>query len=162
MKLDPLAFVANPELVAALNAHSIEVSRGGGYSLFRQGDPPVGLFIVNQGEVTLSMTSPTGELLLSMQVGSGSLLGLPGLIGNEPYTLSAVACNGARLTYVTHEDFNALMQSDPGLALKVLEVLAAEVRSARHAAQDIRPFALSAHRSHETKTSTFGPEAKTN
>jgi CRP-like cAMP-binding protein len=162
MKLDPLAFVANPDLVAALKAHSIEVSCGGEYFLFRQGDPPVGLFIVNKGEVTLSMTSPTGELLLSMQVGAGSLLGLPGLIGNEPYTLSALALDGARLSFVTHDDFNALMQSDPGLALKVLQVLAAEVRSARHAVQDLRPFPLMAHKSHEFKSHTAQPDADAN
>jgi hypothetical protein len=32
------------------------------------------------------------------------------------------------------------MHSKPGLALKVLEVLAAEVRTARHATQDLRPI----------------------
>ncbi|MGD0737846.1 MAG: Crp/Fnr family transcriptional regulator [Terracidiphilus sp.] len=162
MKLDPLAFVANPELVAALRAHSIQVSGGGEYFLFRQGDPPVGLFIVNKGEVTLSMSSPTGELLLSMQVGAGSLLGLPGLIGNEPYTLSALACNGAELSFVTHDDFTALMHSDPGLALKVLQVLAAEVRSARHAAQDLRPLVLSAHRSNEFTSNSSAPDPEAN
>jgi CRP-like cAMP-binding protein len=162
MKLDPSAFIANPELVAALKKHSIEVSCGGEYFLFRQGDPPVGLFIVNKGQVTLSMDSPTGEPLLSMQVGPGSLLGLPGLIGNEPYTLSALALDGARLSFVTHDDFKALMLSDPGLALKVLEVLAAEVRSARHAAQDLRPFDLSAHGSQQIETSMSGPDRDAN
>jgi CRP/FNR family cyclic AMP-dependent transcriptional regulator len=140
MKLDPLAFLANPDLIEALKEHSIDASYGGESYLFRQGDPPVGLFILNQGEVTLSMTSPTGEQLLSMQVGAGSLLGLPGLISNEPYTLTAMACNGARVSFVTQDDFKALMQSSPGLALKVLEVLAAEVRTARHATQDLRPI----------------------
>jgi CRP/FNR family cyclic AMP-dependent transcriptional regulator len=149
MKLDPSAFLANPDLIDALRKHAIEVSCGGEYYLFRQGEPPVGLFILNKGEVTLSMTSPSGELLLSMQVGAGSLLGLPGLIGNEPYTLSAFAHNGARLSFVTHDDFNALMQSDPGLALKVLEVLAAEVRTARHATLELRPIASSHHSSRE-------------
>jgi CRP/FNR family transcriptional regulator, cyclic AMP receptor protein len=141
MKLDPSAFVANPELIDALREHSIEVSCGGEYYLFQQGEPPVGLFILNKGEVTLTMRSASNELLLSMQVGAGSLLGLPGLIGNEPYTLSALACNGARLSFITHDDFNALMHSQPALALKVLEVLAAEVRTARRATQDLNSIA---------------------
>jgi CRP-like cAMP-binding protein len=143
MKLDPSAFLANPDLVEALRKKSTEVSFGDEYYLFRQGEPPAGLFILDSGEVTLSMTSPTGELLLSMQVGAGSLLGLPGLISNEPYTLTAKACLGARVSFVTQDDFKAIMQSDPGLALKVLEVLAAEVRTARQAAQELRPFAPS-------------------
>jgi len=148
MKLDPTAFLASPELVEALKKRSAEIPSDGEYYLFKQGDPPTGLFILNHGEVTLSMSSPAGELLLSMQVGAGSLLGLPGLIGNEPYTLTALACTGARVNFITRENFNAVMQSDPGLALKVLEVLAAEVRTARHASMELRPNASSAHPSH--------------
>jgi CRP-like cAMP-binding protein len=61
------------------------------------------------------------------------VLGLPGLIGNEPYTLTATARSGAKLGFITRDDFTALMQSDPLMSLKVLQVLAAEVRSARQA-----------------------------
>jgi CRP/FNR family cyclic AMP-dependent transcriptional regulator len=160
MKLDPSAFLANPELIDALRKRSVEVSCGGEYYLFRQGEPPVGLFILNHGEVTLSMRSASGELLFSIQVGAGSLLGLPGLIGNEPYTLSALACEGAKLSFVTHDDFNALMHSDPGLALKVLDVLAAEVRTARHATMELRPSTSSQRSSRvsEIRGSEFRPD----
>ena len=138
MNLDPSAFLADPELIQALEKHAIEVSCGGDYVLFRQGDPPVGLFILNKGEVTLSMTSPAGDSLLSIQVGAGSLLGLPGLVSSEPYTLTAVAGSGAELSFLAHDDFNALMQSDPRLSLMVLQVLASEVRTARKLALDLR------------------------
>jgi len=47
--------------------------------------------------------------------------------------LTATARSGAQLSFVSRDDFTALMQSDPLLSLKVLEVLAAEVRSARQA-----------------------------
>jgi CRP-like cAMP-binding protein len=66
-------------------------------------------------------------------VSAGSLLGLPGLISGEPYTLTAIARNGARVSFVSRDDFTSLMQTNPLMALKMLEVLAAEVRSARHA-----------------------------
>lgn len=139
MNFDPSAFIADSELIEALEKRSIEVSCDGEYLLFRQGDPPVGLFILNKGEVTLSMTSPEGDEALSIQVTSGALIGLPGLIGNEPYTLTALAGDGARLSFVTREDFNAVMLSDPKLSLKVLQVLAAEVRAARQATLDLMP-----------------------
>lgn len=74
MNLDPSAFLADPELIQALEKHAIEVSCGGDYVLFRQGDPPVGLFILNKGEVTLSMTSPAGDSLLSIQVDRKSVV----------------------------------------------------------------------------------------
>ena len=138
MKLDPSAFLADPELIQALEKHAIEVSCGGDYVLFRQGDPPVGLYILNKGKVTLSMTSPAGDPVLSIHAGAGSLLGLPGLVGNEPYSLTAVADSGAELSFLAHDDFNALMESNPRLFLKVLEVLAAEVRNARKLALELR------------------------
>ena len=79
------------------------------------------------------MASSAGEQLMSIQAHAGSLLGLPGLIGNEPYTLTAIARNGARLSFVPRDEFTSLMRTDPLLSLKMLQVLAAEVRSARQA-----------------------------
>ena len=79
------------------------------------------------------MESPTGGVLMSISLTPGALLGLPALIGNEPYTLTATAETGAELAFVTREDFNSLMLTDPTIAVRVLRVLAAEVRTARHA-----------------------------
>ena len=133
MKLDPSAFVADPELIKALEKHSTQISCDSDHVLFNQGDHPKGLFILDKGEITITMASPTGEQLMSIEAHAGSLLGLPGLIGNEPYTLTATARSGAKLGFITRDDFTALMQSDPLMSLKVLQVLAAEVRSARQA-----------------------------
>jgi len=136
VKLDSSAFVAAPELLQALEGHSTAVSCGGECVLFRQGDAPTGVFILNRGETTLTMTSPASEEVVVVEVGSGSLLGLPGLIGNVPYTLTAVAHTGSDVRFVSREEFTSLMQADPRLALKILAVLAAEVSSARRAILD--------------------------
>ena len=138
MKLDPTAFVADPELIQALEKRSTAISCGKeDRVLFNQGDHPKGLYILDQGETTLTMTSPTGEHLVSIQAPAGSLLGLPGLIGNEPYTLTAIARNGARLSFVPRDVFTSLMSSEPPLALKRLQVLAAELRPARRALSNL-------------------------
>jgi CRP-like cAMP-binding protein len=79
------------------------------------------------------MVSELAESIISVKAIPGSLLGLPGLVGNQPYTLTALAHPGAQLSFVTRENFNALMQHNPLMSLKVLQVLAAEVRSARNA-----------------------------
>jgi CRP-like cAMP-binding protein len=133
VKLDPSAFVADPELIQALEKHSTAISCDADRVLFNQGDHPQGLYILDQGETTLSMASPAGEQLMSIQAHAGSLLGLPGLLGDEPYTLTAIARNGARLSFVPRDEFTSLMRADPPLALKMLQVLAAELRSARRA-----------------------------
>lgn len=133
MKLDPSAFLANPELIDALEKRSTAISCTEERILFRQGDAPAGVYILRQGEVTLTLESAKGKPILSTQAGAGSLLGLPGLAVNEPYSLTAVARKGAEVSFVSRDKFTALMESDPFLAIKILQVLAAEVRSARKA-----------------------------
>ena len=137
MKFDPSAFVADPDLILTLEKGSKTISCGGDRVLFRQGEVPDGLYILNRGELALTMTSPSGEQVMQMQASAGSLLGLPGLISGEPYTLTATARNGACLSFVSRDDFTSLMQTNPLMALKMLEVLAAEVRSAREALSSI-------------------------
>ncbi|MGA2571785.1 MAG: Crp/Fnr family transcriptional regulator [Terracidiphilus sp.] len=132
-KLDPASFVADQELIEALDSHSTLVPCESDRVLFRQGEPPAGLYIFHGGAVTMNMLAESGQSLFAVQALPGSVLGLPGLIGNEPYTLSANARAGSEISFVGREEFTALMQSDPHLSLKILQVLAAEVRSARKA-----------------------------
>jgi CRP-like cAMP-binding protein len=131
VQLDPTAFQADPELIGALEQRSTPVGCEADRVLFRQDDPASGLYIIHQGEVALKMDSPAGHPLLTTTAQPGSLLGLPGLIGNQPYSLTATALAGARISFVGRDEFQSLMQSDPMLTMKMLQVLAAEVRSAR-------------------------------
>lgn len=133
VQLDPEAFVADPELLRALSARSTSVPCDSDGVLFRQDEPSVGVFILHDGTVTLSMMSHDGHSLFAVQAKPGSILGLPGAISNQPYTLSAIARAGARVSFVSNAELTGLMHSEPGLSLKMLEVLAAEVRSARKA-----------------------------
>lgn len=131
--MDPAAFVADPELVRALAKRSAPIDCKADRTLFRQGEIPAGIYILHNGQVTLSMNSLAGEAILSLQTTDGSLLGLPGLLGDQPYTLTAVARAGAQISFIERAEFNKFMQSDPLLAFKVLQVLAAEVSAARRA-----------------------------
>jgi len=133
VQLDPDAFVADPALLQALSRRSTPVPCKSDGVLFRQDEPSVGVFILHDGTVTLSMASHDGHSLFAVQAKPGSILGLPGSISNQPYTLSATARAGAKVTFVSNADLTALMHTDPALSLKMLEVLAAEVRSARKA-----------------------------
>lgn len=125
--------MADQELIQALEEHSTLIPCNGDRVLFRQGEPSTGLFILHTGEATLSMCSDLNQLILSVQAAAGSLLGLPGLIGNQPYSLTAIARSGARVSFIARAEFTAFMHTEPEAALKILQVLAAEVSSARRA-----------------------------
>ncbi len=130
------AFVGDPELIERLESCATRLHCDVERILFRQGDAPVGLYIVRSGEATLNMNSPSGQAVMSLRAGPGSLLGLPGVLGNMPYTLSASAQAGTELSFVTREAFSEIMLSEPQLSLRLLQVLAAEVRSARQSLTD--------------------------
>ena len=133
MKLDSTAFVADGQLLSALKERSTPISCEEDRVLFNQGDEPTGLYILHGGDVTLTMRTAHGELVMSVQAAPGSLLGLPGLIGNQGYSLSAFARAGAVISFVTREEFSRMMLTEPSLSLLILRVLAAEVRTARMA-----------------------------
>ena len=125
--------MAEKELIEALERRASTVVCTEQRQLFSQGAYPTGLYILRKGRAILTMESPTGGTIIAITLHPGSLLGLPALVGNEPYTLTATAEENAELGFVTREDFNSLMLSDPTIAVRVLRVLAAEVRTARHA-----------------------------
>ncbi len=130
---DPSAFVADPDLLRILETRSAVVACETGKVLFRQDEPPSGVYLVLEGVATLTMNSYDNRTIFSIQALPGSLLGLPALISDQPYSLTAAAGAGATVRFVSRGDFFALMDSDPLLSLKMLKVLAAEVRTARRA-----------------------------
>jgi CRP-like cAMP-binding protein len=133
MKMDAAAFVADTELIDALGEHCERIDCNQDRVLFHQGEAPRGLYIFRKGTVRLVMRSQLGEEIMNMPAIEGSLLGLPGLIGGAPYSLSAFAEKGAEVCFVSREEVGRLMLSHPAVSVGILRVLAAEVRSARMA-----------------------------
>jgi len=131
--VDPSAFVASQELIDALVTLSVPVPCEEDCILFCQGYAPAGVYVVSGGAVKLAMVSVSGKLMFEVESGPGSVLGLPGVIANQAYSLTAVARQGSKIGFVTREKFTELMGCNPALSMRVLEVLAAEVRTARRA-----------------------------
>lgn len=134
MNLDASAFLADPQLIQALKGRSRSVDCSQEHALICQGDPPAGVYILHAGDCVISMHDEDGQRAFDLHVLPGSLLGLPGAISNIAYSLSATALAGAEVSFVPREEFSNLMLTEPGLAVLILKVLAAEVRTARIAA----------------------------
>jgi CRP-like cAMP-binding protein len=134
VNFDASAFVGDVELIQALKERSRPVDCSEDRALFYQGDDPVGVYIVHSGVVALLMRSRDGDTVLEMTAEPNSLLGLPAVVSNSSYSLSAKAKAGAEVSFVPRELFSTMMLREPGLAVLILKVLAAEVRTARIAA----------------------------
>ena len=135
MKQD--SFVADRELIHALEKRSQPISCSAGCILFSQGGAPSGLYIIQSGEAALMMESASGKAVMCLHAAAGSLLGLPAIVGNQPYTMTAMAHKGSEVRFVTRNDFEDIMRGEPALYPKVLQILAAEVGRARQALSEI-------------------------
>ncbi len=123
-------FIADQELLGELEKISRPATMGPDRLLFRQGTPAHGLFIIKKGSAKLTLKSGR-KIILQIQVSANSLLGVPAVVGSQPYTLTAAALRGAEVAFVPREDFTRLIATAPHLMLKVVALLAGEVRSAR-------------------------------
>lgn len=67
---------------------------------------------------------------MSASVPAGSLLGLPAIMGNKPYSLTAAAVGQVEVYRMSHDDFKRMILQDQ-LCFDVVRILAGEVHSAR-------------------------------
>jgi CRP/FNR family cyclic AMP-dependent transcriptional regulator len=99
-----------------------------GGSVFSEGEPCTGLYVVESGHVRIFKSSAGGrEQVLSIEGPGSSVAELPVFDGgNYPASVSAV--DAAVLLFVSKQDFQALCLAHPQVALKVLRVVGARLR----------------------------------
>jgi CRP-like cAMP-binding protein len=127
------SFVADDDLFQALEALSRKVPCEVGRTLFNQGDGPSGLYVIRSGEAAVLLLSRADNIVATYRAEAGSVLGLPAVIGNEPYTLCAIARKGSDIGFVRQIDFLDLLRQEPEHYPAVVQILAAEIRVARKA-----------------------------
>ncbi len=99
-----------------------------GETIFSEGEPCQGLYVVESGSVKIFKTSPGGrEQLLAIDGPGASIAELP-VFDDGNYPASASAVNDARLVFISKQDFRALCLEHPQVALKVLSVVGARLR----------------------------------
>jgi CRP-like cAMP-binding protein len=121
--------IASSELTSAVEKWAKSITELTASILFRQGDEPEAVYYLKAGEVTLTMRS--GErIIMSARVPAGSLLGLPAIMGNKPYSLTATAVGQVEAYRISHDDFKQMIVQER-LCFDVVRILAGEVHSAR-------------------------------
>jgi CRP/FNR family cyclic AMP-dependent transcriptional regulator len=118
---------ATPALRAAMEGIAVRVTLRPGEQLFEQGDPADAFFILERGEIEISVLSPDGRKLSLDIVVPGEVLGEIGLFGGER-TASATALGEAALRRMRRVDVLAQMRTRPDLALEFIEILCERLR----------------------------------
>jgi CRP-like cAMP-binding protein len=74
-----------------------------------------------------------GNREIRIRAGRGSLLGIPAVFGNQPYTMTAKAAWDAEIFKFISNSFTDLLNGEQRMKETVLQVLAGEVRAIRQA-----------------------------
>lgn len=114
--------------LAFLAQHAVPRHFAPAETVFGEGEPCSGLYVVESGHVRIFKSSPGGrEHVLAIEGPGSSVAELPVFDGgNYPASVSAV--DNATLLFVSKQDFQALCLKHPQVALKVLRVVGARLR----------------------------------
>jgi CRP/FNR family cyclic AMP-dependent transcriptional regulator len=99
-----------------------------GETVFTEGEPCQGLFVVESGAVKIFKLSAAGrEQVLTFERAGSSVAELPVFDGGD-YPASAVAAEDSKLLFLSKEDFHRLCVAHPEVALKILRVIGSRLR----------------------------------
>jgi CRP/FNR family transcriptional regulator len=116
---DELAFIA-PRIVSR--------KYSAGETIFAEGEPCAGFFVVESGNVRIFKSSSSGrEQVLSIDGPGSSIAEIPVFDGGT-YPASGAAVDAVTLLFVSKQNFHALCMAHPQVPLKVLRVVGARLR----------------------------------
>ncbi len=106
-----------------------------GTSVFREGDPSDGLYVVHSGEVGV-VTAAAGTERILARLGRGQCFGEMSLLTGEPRSTGVVATLDTELLFLADGAFDDLIRRYPAVALAIGRTLSLRLRRANVAARD--------------------------
>jgi len=94
-----------------------------GSTLFAQGQPVNGIYMLCQGRVKLSVFSPDGRSMILGVAEPGELLGLSSVISNNVHHVTAEAVDDCQINFVAKEAFLVFLKQNQEVALNAIRQL---------------------------------------
>lgn len=94
-----------------------------GATLYVQGQPPRGVYLLRNGRVKLSVCTADGKGLILQIAEQGELLGLPANVSNQLFEVSAEAIEPCEVDFVEREKFLLFLHQHTDACFRVAEVL---------------------------------------
>jgi CRP/FNR family transcriptional regulator len=111
-----------------LAALAIEKQFDAGETLFHEGDPCDGLYVIGEGTVKISKTSPAGrEIMLAMESAPSSVAEVP-LFDEGAYPATVKALTPVTAFLLRKEDFRRFCLQHPEVPLRVFAILGKRLR----------------------------------
>jgi CRP-like cAMP-binding protein len=129
-RADESLIFSEPDVVAVLEKSKVIHNFKANDIIFREGDAPTGIFIVDRGLAKVEVTSENGSTHTLRLVGPGGVLGYRSLFASEPYHATAIAAEDAVTSFIPKKDVEDLFNSHPQLAMKLLAHISKDLRLA--------------------------------
>src|SRR5215471_15882850 len=116
--------------IKALAAIASSAAYPKGATLFVEGQPSRGVFILCAGRVKLSTSSADGKSLIVRIAETGEVLGLPATVTGKAYELTAEVIEPSQANFIARQDFLVFLRQHGEAALRVAQQLGETYHSA--------------------------------
>jgi CRP/FNR family transcriptional regulator, dissimilatory nitrate respiration regulator len=138
-----------PDQIRDLAAITIDKRIPRNSTIFSEGAPATGFYVVISGRVKIYKISPDGKEQILHLFGSGEPFGEVPVFEGRRFPAHATALEDSRLLFFPRVDFIELIKSNPSLALNMLAVLSKRLRRFTVLVDDLSlkevPARLAAH-----------------
>lgn len=94
-----------------------------GEHIFIEGDPGIGLYVINQGEIEIYQGEGKEKTVVLARMSDGDFFGELALIDGETRSASAIARTDCEVSVIFKPDFDELLQKNPKEGLLILTEL---------------------------------------
>jgi CRP-like cAMP-binding protein len=98
-----------------------------GQLIFRQGNPPNGLYCIDSGKIKIVISNRDGKDTIVRLAGAGDILGHRAVFSSEFYHASAVTLEESVVTFLPKDYVIDLMNIYPSISLQILRQLSKNV-----------------------------------
>jgi len=103
-----------------------------GATLFQQGHPATGVYLVRDGEIRILLPSGQRQRQLLEVAGPDAILGLSESMSGEKYRITAVAGDEAAVVFISREEFMAFLHEHCDFCLQVVRLLSQDLHALYH------------------------------
>jgi CRP-like cAMP-binding protein len=111
-------------------------------TVFLQGDPALGMWLVESGTIKIFRLNPEGIEHILLLLGAGSTFNDIAAFDGGTNPANATALSETALWVIPSETINAALTDDPALARRVIRLLAGRVRGLVHQIEDLALYGV--------------------
>ena len=100
-----------------------------GELIFKEGNYPKGLFCVHSGKIKVAQRGDDGKEQIVHLIHTGDIMGHRAILGDDQYSCSSVAMEVSQVCFIPKDSFNAMVNNNAKLALRIAHLLADELKA---------------------------------